>query len=73
MIYLLVVPDDLSGYETNSSDFEQALLGTIETWLGPHYKAYKGPELPGVPPCAGLEAEPLQYNPRLVKLTESPE
>lgn len=57
MIYVINVPDDLTGYETDPGDFESALMSTIETWLGPDYEAVKATELPE------FEGEPVRWQP----------
>jgi len=63
VIYLIFVPDDLSGYEVAEGDFQQALLGIVEAWLGPDYEAYHGKEQEGVPACPGFEGERIYYDP----------
>jgi hypothetical protein len=40
VILAIILPDDLSGYETEPGDLVQATLGTVETWVGPDYEAF---------------------------------
>lgn len=45
MVYVINVPDDLTGYEIEPGDLLRSLLGTVETWLGPDYQAFKAAEV----------------------------